>query len=30
MSDDGAHVIGLISDTHGMVRPSVHGVLAGD
>jgi putative phosphoesterase len=29
MSDDGAHVIGLSSDSHGMVRPSVHGVLAG-
>ena len=29
MSDSGAHVIGLISDTHGMVRASVHGALAG-
>ena len=29
MSDAGTHVIGLISDTHGMVRASVHGVLAG-
>ena len=29
MSDPGAHVIGLISDTHGMVRASVHGALAG-
>ena len=29
MSDAGAHVIGLISDTHGMVRASVHGALAG-
>ena len=29
MSDTGAHVIGLISDTHGMVRASVHGALAG-
>ena len=29
MSDAGAHVIGLISDTHGLVRPSVHGALAG-
>jgi uncharacterized protein len=26
---DGEHVIGLISDTHGMVRPTVHGALAG-
>ena len=23
------HVIGLISDTHGLVRPDVHGALAG-
>ena len=30
MSDPGAHVIGLISDTHGMVRASVHGALAGE
>ena len=29
MSDAGAHVIGLISDTHGMVRASVHRALAG-
>lgn len=26
---DGAHVIGLISDTHGLVRPDVHTALAG-
>ena len=29
MSDDGAHVIGLISDTHGLVRADVHTALAG-
>jgi putative phosphoesterase len=29
VSDSGAHVIGLISDTHGMVRGSVHSALAG-
>jgi len=29
VSDPDAHVIGLISDTHGMVRASVHGALAG-
>lgn len=29
MNDLDAHVIGLISDTHGMVRASVHGALAG-
>ena len=29
MSDGGSHVIGLISDTHGMVRASVHDALAG-
>jgi putative phosphoesterase len=29
MSDARAHVIGLISDTHGMVRASVHSALAG-
>jgi len=29
VSDAGAHVIGLISDTHGMVRASVHAALAG-
>lgn len=29
MSETRSHVIGLISDTHGMVRASVHGALAG-
>lgn len=29
MSDASTHVIGLISDTHGMVRASVHEALAG-
>lgn len=29
MKDTEVHVIGLISDTHGMVRPSVHDALAG-
>ena len=29
MSDDVTHVVGLISDTHGMLRPEVHGALAG-
>lgn len=29
MSDGSSHVIGLISDTHGMVRASVHDALAG-
>lgn len=29
MSGESSHVIGLISDTHGMVRASVHGALAG-
>jgi uncharacterized protein len=29
VSDTGAYVIGLISDTHGMVRASVHQALAG-
>jgi putative phosphoesterase len=29
VSDGGSHVIGLISDTHGMVRASVHDALAG-
>jgi putative phosphoesterase len=29
VSDAGPHVIGLISDTHGMVRASVHTALAG-
>ena len=28
-SDGGTHLIGLISDTHGLVRPGVHRVLAG-
>ncbi len=27
--DTGRHVIGLISDTHGLVRPEVHEALAG-
>lgn len=27
--DDRPHVIGLISDTHGLVRPDVHTALAG-
>jgi len=27
--EDGPHVIGLISDTHGLVRPDVHTALAG-
>jgi phosphoesterase, MJ0936 family len=27
--DNDVHVIGLISDTHGMMRPSVHTALAG-
>jgi putative phosphoesterase len=27
--DANAHVIGLISDTHGLVRPGVHDALAG-
>jgi putative phosphoesterase len=26
---DGTHLLGLISDTHGMVRPDVHTALAG-
>jgi putative phosphoesterase len=26
---DGTHVLGLISDTHGLVRPDVHTALAG-
>jgi putative phosphoesterase len=29
MSDERAHVIGLIADTHGLVRPDVHAALAG-
>ena len=29
MRSGGAHVIGLISDTHGLVRPRVHDALAG-
>ena len=29
MSDPATHVIGLISDTHGMVRADVHHALAG-
>jgi putative phosphoesterase len=29
VSDSGAHLIGLISDTHGLVRPRVHAALAG-
>ena len=29
MSEGAAHVIGLISDTHGLVRPQVHTALAG-
>jgi putative phosphoesterase len=29
VSEAGTHLIGLISDTHGMVRGSVHGALAG-
>jgi uncharacterized protein len=29
MSDAAARVIGLISDTHGLVRPDVHNALAG-
>jgi putative phosphoesterase len=29
MPPSGAHVLGLISDTHGLVRPAVHDVLKG-
>jgi len=29
MKAGGSHVIGLISDTHGLVRPDVHTTLAG-
>ena len=29
MSDPHVHLIGLISDTHGLVRPDVHTALAG-
>ena len=29
MSAGGSHVVGLISDTHGLLRPEVHEALAG-
>ena len=29
MSADGVHIVGLISDTHGLVRADVHRALAG-
>jgi putative phosphoesterase len=29
MSDSAAHVVGLISDTHGLLRPGVHQALTG-
>ena len=29
MTDRATHLVGLISDTHGLVRPEVHGALAG-
>lgn len=29
MTDPEAHVVGLISDTHGLLRPDVHTALAG-
>lgn len=29
MSGESSHVVGLISDTHGLVRPDVHTALAG-
>jgi putative phosphoesterase len=29
MTSDRVHVVGLISDTHGLVRPDVHTALAG-
>lgn len=29
MTQDGRHVVGLISDTHGLLRPRVHEALAG-
>jgi uncharacterized protein len=29
MSHSDAHVLGLISDTHGLIRPGVHGALMG-
>ncbi|HEX6051621.1 MAG TPA: metallophosphoesterase family protein [Gemmatimonadaceae bacterium] len=29
MSSDAPHIIGLIADTHGLVRPDVHSALAG-
>jgi uncharacterized protein len=28
-SDSETHIVGLISDTHGLLRPGVHGALAG-
>lgn len=28
-ADAGTHIVGLISDTHGLVRPDVHTALAG-
>jgi uncharacterized protein len=29
MSDGGSHVVGLVSDTHGLLRPELHQALAG-
>lgn len=29
MPDSGAHLVGLISDTHGLLRPGVHDALQG-
>ena len=29
MRDSGAHLVGLISDTHGLIRPGVHDALEG-
>jgi len=29
MRDSGAHLVGLISDTHGLIRPGVHEALEG-
>lgn len=29
MAHSGAHVVGLISDTHGLLRPGVHAALTG-
>ena len=29
MTQNGRHVVGLISDTHGLLRPRVHEALAG-